>query len=1101
MDKTIVIGIGGTGLDAIRSLRRRVVETHGTLGDLPSLGFLYIDTDPKEVVITDDNRKRWEVLGISISLSDSEYCIMDAPEIGPIINNISAFPHIQEWFPVDVLKSIDQSAKDTPGARQIRPLGRFAFTLKSSTIEERFKKTYNRLPQAAGGGRTQVYLACSLSGGTGSGMFLDLAYCIKEWTAGNCELHAFLVFPELTASRGTRYLVNAYAALLELNYFNIGKVSRNGEDQNIGFKLPQRERPATGGPFDYCYIISPRNESGVEIALETVPEMIAHRVYLNFDSSFADDAKSLLNNGSFERAVQLTDPFRGHKHSQNFFTFGLSWIQYPIEQITELFAYQIGCDLVSGWLKHRETPGNINERIQGYLPDLKLTDDFLFGNKDFFGTKSDFDSYEREAEDFVNALKRQAPDKNIVPFITEKQRQYVEQFRSVGLLKFYQDKRDDLGGAVLETVRLIREKVAGILTDSELGHEFAEKVVDEMIRVFTLKHQNFIETINGLPVKETGSRRALVGFYNELTQVDSKVMFRERTRKECLNKVGDALRLNLSATIGIRAYDFGRAFLARLLEEMRATKENLVDWRNAVEKLRDEISEEITRRKSHLKEKMANVKEFNGAILFDEERTTSLYTDFDSASAIRHVEAKLLRNAEHGALSAPFSGEALIEDIYRAALDWLTNVSQLRVTDKNVADKLFEDFSDSATRRSVLSENFRKSTPFLAFDEIEKHIGAGMEGVAYTHSPTTSASIAGMLDDEGGGLRRVSELKKDIESATGLERSSIKKISDCHQILFLQEITAFPLRLIRDLKMLRERYNEYTRSKQAIPLHIQKEFNPPLMDLFLASEEEVRRHEETEENFLLGWIEGKIRKETNQREMTQEIRYRFLEAGSQTFARLGDDWEASLEFCLGDSDEARQVRKRLADELRRHLRAFDTQPKKKELSFRLSRHLDELKRELELGEENATYQRYDKIRKRVVTKHNLPYEQAADQDHAITNPEITERFMTLVRTALRNGKGRLSPAMLNMIRASQKRFGLADAQAQALINAVEAEFNEPESFIEYREMFEAFYEDGEISEDERALLVERQVELGLTDEQVRQIEITVTGQRISGAAI
>ncbi len=90
--------------------------------------------------------------------------------------------------------------------------------------------------------------------------------------------------------------------------------------------------------------------------------------------------------------------------------------------------------------------------------------------------------------------------------------------------------------------------------------------------------------------------------------------------------------------------------------------------------------------------------------------------------------------------------------------------------------------------------------------------------------------------------------------------------------------------------------------------------------------------------------------------------------------------------------------------------------------------------------------------------------------------------------------------MLNMIRASQKRFGLADTQAQRLIKTVEAEFNQPEAFVEYREMFEAFFEDGEISDDERALLVERQVELGLTDEQVREIEIGITGERKSGAA-
>jgi hypothetical protein len=1101
VDKTIVIGVGGTGLDAIRSLRRRVVETHGSLAALPHLGFLYIDTDPKEVIVTEDNRKRWEVLGVSTQLTDSEYSMIDAPEIGPIISNISAFPHIQEWFPVEVLKSIDQSAKDTPGARQIRPLGRFAFTLKSGVIEEKFKKTYNRLPQAAGGGKTQVYVICSLSGGTGSGMFLDLAYRIKEWTAGNCETLAFLIFPELTSSRGNRYLVNAYAALTELNYFNISKVTHRGEQRNVGFKLPQREKPVQGPPFDYCYIISPRNEAGVEVSLETLPEMIAHRVYLNFDSSFADDAKSLLNNGSFERVLQLTDPFNGNKHSQNFFTFGLSSIQYPIEQITEIFAYRIGNDLIAGWLKRREVPGNVSERVQSFLPELRLTDDFLLGNKDIFGTKKDFDSYEREAEDFVNALKRQVPDKNIAPFITEKQRQYLEQFRSVGLLKFYQDKRDDLTGAVHEVVRLVRQKIADILTDPELGHEFAEKVIDEMIRLFSLKHQNYVETINGLPAKETGSRRSLGAFYNELTQAEAKMMFRDKAIKECLNKVGDALRLNLSASVGLRAYEFGRALLARLLEELQALKENMVDWRNAVEKLRDELAEEITRRKSHLSEKMANVKEFNGSILFDDERADALYANFDISSAIRHVEAKLLRQSEYGAMSVPFTGAELTEDIYLAALDWLTNVSQVRVTDKNIADKLFEDHTESASRRNILSENYRKSTAFLVFDEIEKHIGAGQEGVGYTYSPTTSAKIAGMLEDEGGSLRKVSELKRDVEAATGLERNSIKKISDTHQILFLQEITAFPLRLIKDLKVLKERYVEYMRNKQAIPLHIQKHFDPPLVDLFLTSEEEIQSFEEAEENFLLAWVDGKIKTEMNQREMIQEIRYRFVEAGSQTYAKLGESWESSLEYCLSGAEDSRKVRRRLSEDIKRYIKGFDTQLKRKELSLKLSRHLDELRRELELGEENSTYQRYDRIRKRLVLKYNLPYEDIPQVEPVETvDKELSERYMTLVRTALRNGKGQLTTAMLNMIKASQKRFGLTDVQAQRLIKLVEAEFNEPESLIEYREMFEAFYEDGEITDDERALLIERQVELGLTDEQVKEAEIIVTGKRKADAA-
>ena len=47
MDKTIVIGIGGTGLETLRSMRKTIVENHGSLeaDAVRYLGFLYLDTD------------------------------------------------------------------------------------------------------------------------------------------------------------------------------------------------------------------------------------------------------------------------------------------------------------------------------------------------------------------------------------------------------------------------------------------------------------------------------------------------------------------------------------------------------------------------------------------------------------------------------------------------------------------------------------------------------------------------------------------------------------------------------------------------------------------------------------------------------------------------------------------------------------------------------------------------------------------------------------------------------------------------------------------------------------------------------------------------
>ena len=96
MNKTIVIGIGGTGLEVIRCIRRRVVETRGSLEGAPNLGFFYIDTDDRDVKLTPDTKKRWEVLGTSVALSPSEYYIIPAPDFGSLHRNLGAFPMVKE---------------------------------------------------------------------------------------------------------------------------------------------------------------------------------------------------------------------------------------------------------------------------------------------------------------------------------------------------------------------------------------------------------------------------------------------------------------------------------------------------------------------------------------------------------------------------------------------------------------------------------------------------------------------------------------------------------------------------------------------------------------------------------------------------------------------------------------------------------------------------------------------------------------------------------------------------------------------------------------------------------------------------------------------
>lgn len=210
---------------------------------------------------------------------------------------------------------------------------------------------------------------------------------------------------------------------------------------------------------------------------------------------------------------------------------------------------------------------------------------------------------------------------------------------------------------------------------------------------------------------------------------------------------------------------------------------------------------------------------------------------------------------------------------------------------------------------------------------------------------------------------------------------------------------------------------------------------------------------------MLARVEGKIREERSQREMRPEIRYRYMEAGLENFAVLGKDWEEAYEFLLVNSEEAVEMRRRLAADIQAYLKAFDTRPKKIPLAQRLKEELDRLRTALELGEEDPIYRRYVGIYQHLVRKYDLPVEEVVKGEKKEGGP---------------GGKGSEVPP------------------------DCEAELGESPSCRQYREIFEAFYEDGDISEDERAILVEQQVELGLSDEQVQEIEIEIISRRRKG---
>ena len=128
MAKTIIIGIGGTGLSALRELRKLIAERFENAlrdSEMNRVKFLYIDTDPDEI-----DRHDWSVLGKDISLSTNEIVTISGNNLGPIIQNIRNFPHIDSWLP----EGIDFIGEPGPGAKGIRPYGKLIYEVNKNTI-------------------------------------------------------------------------------------------------------------------------------------------------------------------------------------------------------------------------------------------------------------------------------------------------------------------------------------------------------------------------------------------------------------------------------------------------------------------------------------------------------------------------------------------------------------------------------------------------------------------------------------------------------------------------------------------------------------------------------------------------------------------------------------------------------------------------------------------------------------------------------------------------------------------------------------------------------------------------------------------------------
>ena len=227
----VIIGLGGTGQWVLTYVKKNLIDTYGEVPSIVRL--LSFDTTGEKTEASVEKGEEHARVG-NIQLDRGEEFVYLGGNIRNIAREITQenkHPHISSWFQADIYRGqLDDDAYEiSKGAGQRRPFGRMAvfYDLTKSPSDVLGKigqaitdvKTHNEKNQ-----QVEIYLICSLAGGTGSGMFIDIAHITRQLAESahvGFAMRAFLVLQNTFESviDTKPILANSFAAIRELDRF------------------------------------------------------------------------------------------------------------------------------------------------------------------------------------------------------------------------------------------------------------------------------------------------------------------------------------------------------------------------------------------------------------------------------------------------------------------------------------------------------------------------------------------------------------------------------------------------------------------------------------------------------------------------------------------------------------------------------------------------------------------------------------------------------------------------------------------------------------------------------------------------------------------
>jgi hypothetical protein len=365
---TLILALGGSGGRIALELKARLEEQFGQMsGYHKAIKFLYFDTANENFLAFQPNHPdrpavRFESEREFVRISDVPlYDLMQSKDTNPAIAAI--LPEVLYTTQID------------QGAQQVRRLGRIALFYHYGRVKEKLKHAINSLRQLESVNRLEdssydreirltdrnrlrVFVLGSLCGGTGSGIFLDMAYMVRHLAveSGLASARAVDVigmlmlpeaFPEIVTTGAARIRANAYGALLDLEYFNQPAAAHQALYQ---VDFPGEQIRVPGAPFSLCYLVSSSGKEGTVQGMVDLAPILAEALFTKIATRIGEQLDATLDN----IRASLHNYHRGYRAFYS--ALGGSQIIYPHEWLKRQFSGHLQDKLIHEVILKK--PGN-----------------------------------------------------------------------------------------------------------------------------------------------------------------------------------------------------------------------------------------------------------------------------------------------------------------------------------------------------------------------------------------------------------------------------------------------------------------------------------------------------------------------------------------------------------------------------------------------------------------------------------------------------------------------------------------------------------------------------------------------------------------------